>query len=220
VKISGDTIRIAVGIIIFLIVIVAIIDYLRAEEVSSGTLTNCSEINDEEKQKACYDKLFSEEEGEEEEAPSHPDNAKNIRQVSGWTIYDEDNPIDDTITVTMLLEADGGNGTWEGSPYLVIRCKSNVTDLYIVWHEDFDNNTEITTRVGDAEAITSDWLLSTDVKASFYPDNPVPFINDMEKSSQFIAKGTPYRKSPVTAIFNTEGLKDAIKSLQEKCDWE
>ena len=41
----------------------------------------------------------------------------------------------------------------------------------------------------------------------------------MLTSTKLVAQVTPYNESPVTAIFNTAGLENAIKPLREICSW-
>ncbi|WP_257025488.1 type VI secretion protein [Pseudoalteromonas sp. MIP2626] len=41
----------------------------------------------------------------------------------------------------------------------------------------------------------------------------------MLTSDKLVAQVTPYNESPATAIFNTTGLKNAIKPLRETCNW-
>jgi type VI secretion system protein VasI len=38
-------------------------------------------------------------------------------------------------------------------------------------------------------------------------------------ADNLVAQITPYNESPVTAIFDTSGLENAIKPLRETCNW-
>jgi type VI secretion system protein VasI len=60
--------------------------------------------------------------------------------------------------------------------------------------------------------------MSTDSKATFHPQ-PIAFLKSMMEANTLVAQVTPYNESPVTAIFDTTGLADAIKPLRETCNW-
>ena len=137
----------------------------------------------------------------------------------GWLMFEEVNPLDDTKTISLLREAEGSSEQWGDVPYLVVRCKSKQTELYIIWHDYLGSNTRIVTRVGNHRAQTVNWGVSTDGTASFYPHSPISFIKDLNSSDRFVAQATPFNKTPVTAVFDLQGLNKAIKPLQKNCHW-
>ena len=60
--------------------------------------------------------------------------------------------------------------------------------------------------------------MSTDSQATFHP-KAISFLKSLLQSNKLVAQITPYNESPVTAIFNTAGLENAIKPLRETCHW-
>ena len=135
-----------------------------------------------------------------------------------WNVSVDVNPIDDSKTVTLVLDADSGKNRWGKPVYFVARCKSNTTDLYIGWNDYLGSEADVLTRVGDNKAITQRWSMSTNSEATFHY-KPIPFLKELLSSSKLVAQVTPYNESPITAIFNTEGLENAIKPLRETCNW-
>lgn len=135
-----------------------------------------------------------------------------------WKVSVDVNPIDDSKTVTLVLVADSGKNRWGNPVFLVARCQSNSTDLYIGWNDYLGSEADVLARVGDNKAVTQRWSMSTDKKASFHR-KPIPFLKEMLTSPKLVAQVTPYNESPVTAIFNTAGLENAIKPLRETCSW-
>lgn len=135
-----------------------------------------------------------------------------------WQVSVDVNPIDDSKTVTLVLHADSGKNRWGKPVFLVARCQSNTTDLYIGWNDYLGGEADVLTRVGNNKAVTQRWSMSTDKKASFHR-TPIPFLKEMLTSPKLVAQVTPYNESPVTAIFNTAGLENAIKPLRETCSW-
>lgn len=142
--------------------------------------------------------------------------------VSGtgkWDIRQSTNPLDDSKTVVLLLDSQGAKSKWGKTVSLIARCQSNSTELYITWNDYLGSNAEVTTRVGAETAKTQRWTLSTDKQASFYPGSPIGFLKSMLGKDRLVAQVTPYNESPVTAVFPTSGLDNAIKPLRETCNW-
>lgn len=135
-----------------------------------------------------------------------------------WQVSADVNPVDDSKTVTLVLDADSGKSRWGKAVFMIARCKSNSTDLYIVWNDYIGSEADVLTRIGDNKAVTERWMLSSDNEATFHI-NAVNFLKEMLTSPKLVAQVTPYNESPVTAIFNTSGLESAIKPLRETCGW-
>lgn len=145
-----------------------------------------------------------------------------------WSVSRSKNPIDDTETVTISLEADEGKTRYGGGMYLFIaRCKSNSTEAYIVWDDYlgndgdiYDNYKVMTVRIGSQPAEKQRWTISTDSKATFAPEWSGALLKRMAGETSFLAQVTPYNESPVTAIFDTTGMKSALQPLADLCKWK
>lgn len=144
-------------------------------------------------------------------------------KVSGtgkWNISVKTNPIDDSTTVVLRLDAESGKSR-RGKPVMMLaRCQSNKTELYIAWNDYLGRNGKVLTRIGSSDAVTKDWTLSTDSKATFHPaKGTIGFLKWMMSTDTFVAQITPYNESPITAIFDTTGMENALKPLREACEW-
>ena len=152
------------------------------------------------------------------------DKPKNVTPAIGgkgkWEVLVKSNPIDDSKTVTLSLKSEAAQSRWGNPVVLVIRCMSNETGFYIVWQDYLGSEANVLTRLGQEKATTSEWSLSTDSKATFYPDDPTPYIKQMMISDSFVAQVTPYNENPITATFDIRGLGRAIKPLRDTCHWE
>ncbi len=138
-----------------------------------------------------------------------------------WKISTEINPIDDTTSVFMFLTADEGVNKYGDLVSMMIRCKSNTLDIAIHWGQFIGiNDTHVVTRIGKDKASLNKWFVSTDKKSTFSKRRTLLwlFLRDSD-SNKFIAQVTPYNHNPITAIFDTIGLDNAIKHLQEECDF-
>jgi type VI secretion system protein VasI len=142
----------------------------------------------------------------------------NVSGTGKWDVNVEKNPIDDSTTVYLILEAEGATSRLGNPVALVARCKSNKTVLYINWNDYLGSEVTVVTRVGSSKAVTQSWGISTDKKSSFHP-NPIAFLKKMLTTNKLVAQVTPYNESPVTAIFDTTGLENAIKPLRKTCSW-
>ncbi len=134
-----------------------------------------------------------------------------------WKTKIETNPIDDSETVILLLEADEGRTKFNKTPALIIRCKSDEIQIYISWNDYLGSEAYVLTRLGKQIAETDEWGLSTDNSATFYPGNPLSFIKSLLKVDTFIAQVTPYNESPVTAVFDVKGFNVVVKPLLDTC---
>ena len=89
-------------------------------------LTKCASIVGELERLECYDQiakknnLFG-----TQEIPT------NIEETGNWYIKRTVNPIDDSETVTLSLDATSGKSNFVDKVYLIIRCKSSEINLYI-----------------------------------------------------------------------------------------
>lgn len=148
--------------------------------------------------------------------------------VGKWRVSKETNPIDDTSTVTLSLTAESGSSRY-GTPVLFYaRCKSNKTEAFIVWHDYLGDDSRsvyeewklVTVRIGDDRATEEQWTVSTDSQATFAPAWAGDLLKRMATASTLVAQVTPYNESPVTAVFETGGLRAAAQPLAETCGWE
>ena len=140
--------------------------------------------------------------------------------AGAWKVSIKTNPLDDSRTVTLILLAESGTNR-RGDPVgLILRCSSNRTDVYIAWQDYLGSEADVTWRVGDEDARTARWSLSTTKEATFYPYDEISFIQQLLTTTRFVAQVTPYNENPITAVFDLTGLTNVIGPLQEACGWE
>lgn len=143
-----------------------------------------------------------------------------------WRLNTSRNPIDDSKTVTISLEAKSGVSNY-GKPIVFIgRCKSNVTEAYVDWGDYLGDDSRdgsdwkhVTVRVGKATARSERWGVSTDHKATFAPDWAGRLLKDIIDKDTMVLQTTPYGESPTTAIFDVRGLRGVLGTLAGTCGW-
>lgn len=184
-----------------------------AADVPGKDIAKCAVIEGDLARLECFDGI----------AKQHKLNGPQSQPVDAsnngkWKVEIDVNPVDDSKTVTMIINATSGEGKYGRPVFAVIRCQSNETDFYIGWGDYLGDEPYVLSRVGDAKAETSEWSISTDKTTTFHPQ-PVPFIKSLLTVNKLVAQVTPYNESPITAVFDTTGLNGAIKPLRETCSW-
>lgn len=181
--------------------------------VDDSQVANCAALIGDLERLNCYDNLAGRA-GLNGPQLSVPD----VDGVGGWKVTEKVNPVDDSKTVTLILYASTGESRRGKKIPFVARCQSNQTEAYIGWNDYLGREAQVLTRVGANKASTQRWTLSTDKQASFVP-RPIDLLKEMTTAERFLAQVTPYNESPVTAIFLTAGLTNALKPLRETCGW-
>lgn len=182
--------------------------------VSDKEVAKCAAVSNDINRLECYDNLAK----SNKLAPN-----SNIKSANkgDWKVNIDVNPLDDSKTVILSIYSNENirTGFRNQKIPLIIRCKSNTTDLYINWANYLGlDSTNVTTRIDKDNAITEKWVLSTDNKATF-ARNAISLAKRMLQGSTLIAQTTPYSESPVMVTFNLDGLQEAIKPLRETCKW-
>lgn len=181
--------------------------FFSSEILLAADATHCLSVSDPDSRLSCYDLEYGR-------------NPTLENSAGDWFVQSQKNPIDDSQTTFLALEAEQGSSRWGEPVALVIRCKSNKTEMWINWQDYLGNSrVMVTTRIGDQEAETKPWSLSTDNQSSFYLRSPIAFIKRMMSTNSFVAQTTPYNENPVTAVFSTSGLESAIEPLRKNCNW-
>ena len=78
------------------------------------------------------------------------------------------------------------------------------------WGAFLGNDITLTTRIDKDKAVTEEWSIASDKKASF-SYVPIYLTKNLVNANKYIAKVTPYNESPIIAIFDLKRLKDKIK---------
>lgn len=144
-----------------------------------------------------------------------------------WRVSRTENPIDDTPTVVLTLTADQGRSSFGEEVVFIARCKSNMTEAYVVWNDYVGDDSRdvydewkwVEVRHGDAPSERQRWSVSTDKQATFAPGWAGNLLKQMVVENRLVLRMTPYGENPVTAIFDTTGMDVHLRELAETCHW-
>jgi type VI secretion system protein VasI len=169
-------------------------------------LAECSGLKDSAERLECYDALAR-------SLTEHPE-----KPTGNWGKNEKENPLDDTRTVTLWLQATSVEPAYDESAFLFIRCRSGQTSVYITWNKALAN-AEVLVRLGKGDLERQYWNLSTDNEATFYREDAVTFAKALMESERLVAKVSPKDSYPTTAVFELAGLATAIEPLRQTCGW-
>lgn len=192
----------------------AVLPHSASAQVPTSEVAECAAKEGDLERLECFDQLAR---SHSLDGPQR--NPVNTQGNGKWQVGSQTNPIDDSTTVTLILQAESGMGRYGDPVAMVIRCRSGKTDMYINWRSYMADGTRVTARIGDARAETETWSTSSSNEATFKP-SPIPFVRRMMATSSFVAQATPYGENAITAIFDISGLEEAIQPLREVCGHE
>ena len=182
---------------------------LNAQESLSNSVTNCSSINGDLERLECFDNLA------DSFKLTNPQKLAPIK-ASKWTINQSINPLNDEKKVTAILAAVSGKSSWRENIYMIVRCDSKKLEMYINWQDYLGSSARVTSRIGGLKAETRNWNLSTDSQATFFTGDVKKLLATMVNYERYVAQITPYNESPVTAVFETQGLMEVIDSFNDE----
>jgi type VI secretion system protein VasI len=139
--------------------------------------------------------------------------------IGTWQVTRRNNPIDDTETVSMVVESTLGHSAFGKKPVLGIQCKSGQTQLVVIWYDYIAaDRPDVVTRIGPGRAEKVSWYKSNTNNATILPSTTfASFVRRMLDAATMVAQVTPYSEPTITATFEITGLREAIKPLAEVC---
>jgi len=142
--------------------------------------------------------------------------------IGNWIVEVEVNPLTDEqeIYLWTYCEDYRESGLSSDMKTLAIRFRGE-PELYVVWNEDLGDNTLIRYRFDKGEIYEDFWDQSMDHEALFCPTSNIKdFIKKAIYAQKLIVGISPKYKIEQTAVFDLEGLKEAITPYLADFGWE
>lgn len=136
-----------------------------------------------------------------------------------WSVSDHSDPMTDKRYVKLALRAE------QGDVSLNVFCNGGWSWVDVDWnaylggqrHSDL-GVAEITYRIGDSQQSQANWDLLKDQTTSRLSDGVTSFVERLQKTNKLVLQTAPYLSNPKTAIFDTTGLREVLKSKRPACD--
>lgn len=180
-------------------------------EVNKSKLMQCATFKQDIDRLACFDNLVI-------QISNGNQTGTNIRKQGKWEIREKVNPVDNAKQISILLDADFGQSSSGENISMVLRCRANLTDMYIVWGDPLNaERVPVVVKLGNENVETELWERSRSLKTSFR-DKPTHLLRQMmlHKKAVFQVK---LGQDPVTAVFDISGLREILRPIRELCNW-
>lgn len=163
----------------------------------------------------------AEAEGGSEPSPAPP------ASPDKWRVDRSINPLDDTPTIVLSLDADAGRSSYDRPITFIARCKSDTTEAYVVWNDYLGDDSSsvyedwkyVDVRIGERPSVRQRWGVSTDKQATFAPSWAGTLLKEMLTADRLVLRTTPYNENPITAVFDTSGMRTHLAELAATCNW-
>ena len=146
-----------------------------------------------------------------------PDPVRPPQPMTGsWTVEERTDPITDVVDVFSTLPSESGD------QILVVRCMQNVTGVMLLWGDYLgsDDAPNVTHRFDDDDPQTLLWPMTTSSNGHLRTSgNAISFARQLLDAGRLAARTTPFRESPVTAIFALTGVHNALAPVRAACGW-
>jgi type VI secretion system protein VasI len=144
--------------------------------------------------------------------------------ATGWVIKESKSPMDDSKTVTAILQAVSTVQAWPATvarPAIVLRCKEGSFEAYVNLGvrpiKDYRTDTAtLMVRFDTSEALQLGGSLSTDGKAVFL-SNSQSFADDVVGFEKLAMRFTPFNSNPQDTTFNLKGADKAMAAVKSAC---
>ena len=169
---------------------------------------------------ACEEGLLDDPPPTPSDPGAHPQDLQ-----SKWETRTRTDPLDDSEIVIAEIKADGEQRA--RAFIFIARCRAGdrETDAYIVWGGylvlgDFSSpySRAVTVRVGKDAARTETWSVSQSGRATFSRE-PIRLLRELFGESRLILHTEIPGVGPVSASFDIDGARAALKPIADACDW-
>jgi hypothetical protein len=132
-----------------------------------------------------------------------------------WRVTEDIDKFDDSKVIAFFLDSNEFP-----KKTLIIRCNKGITELYVTWEEYLGSKAYVSMRLGEGSTDFSEWNLSTDKEATFYPKNVNKLISKILMEDTLILQCIPYNDNPITLTFDISYLKNISKGYLDVLKWK
>ena len=182
-----------------------------ALKLDQAMVLKCKAITQDLDRLACFDEMVL--------ITSNNTQAKTtIKRQGKWEFREKVNASTNVKQISLLLDADFGQSSSGENISMVLRCRADLTDMYIIWGDSLETEkVPVVVKLDNKNIETELWERSKSLKTSFR-DRPTHLLRQMmlhEKAVFQVKVG----QNPITAIFDISGLRKVIRPIRELCNW-
>ncbi len=140
-----------------------------------------------------------------------------------WSIYTKTDPLTDEKIIAIELASDQAQST--RGVTLSLYCSKRNAWAVVRWNEFLGGTKSadrelkpVTYRIGDGQPRIEEWPVLSD-RTTSQIDGAPEFIMNVRDSEKLVLRVEPYQQNPLTAVFDTRGLKAALMANSPECDW-
>ena len=138
-----------------------------------------------------------------------------------WHVDESADPIDDSVTITAIVSANGQPSFGTG-PTLAVRCAKDKTEAFINWSHYLgrDHTGSVVVRWNDGVPETERWSGSTSHRSTF-ARQPIGFVRSLMEHDRLVVRTTPYNDAPATLVFDltSDSKRGALWRVADACNW-
>jgi hypothetical protein len=179
-------------------------------------LRSIYEIESESERIRAYDQFAASLFGPVQRGTESAEGAENDADPGEWITSVETDPISDESVFFTALEAQSGRNEFGEAPVLAVRRTGERDEVYVIWSDYFSEDSAVVThRIDDNNVDTRSWPVSTTNEATFYPGDATQLLKDLVQAEQLAVRAQPYDASPITAVFELQGLRAIVEDHRE-----
>lgn len=174
----------------------------------TGVIRICASMANEESRLRCYDRLV-ETLGISTAGP----------EGDLWVVEFTVDPLTDVRTARATLPALQGTGA-EGDPIrLIVQCREGRTEVLLDWGHFLPRQEEVALRLDSDEPQRTFWTPDRNGTEARYRSDAAALARALAVRRRLVARVSPDRRDPITAVFDLTGMSDAVTPVGEACGW-
>lgn len=142
---------------------------------------------------------------------------KDSLPTHNWQEVEEVDPITNERGIIIGVPANSDDPLT--APLLTIACAKNRTSMFVNWQTFIGSHLMTTTKLDDVVYNETGWERSNDYSSSRYPGSPIPIIKKMLEAERYVVRGRNMDGNTFTAVFELEGIDEAIPPIRQHCKW-
>lgn len=143
----------------------------------------------------------------------------NAADFGKWQVKLHADPMNDSSIALVMIQSEADDVT------LGLNCRKDTDDVGIIWRRflggeeiNGEEQKDIIYRVDQGQPIVATWKVMPD-RTTVRAFTPEGFVREIRDSSRLVLQVEPYQEMPLTVVFETKGLRDALLATTPECDW-